>query len=487
VASEATFRIATPPRSVDGIFGFADDTVRAIEYRRGRGRWTSVPVANNVFVALDAHAQGTFRHPARWQPIVQVRAVTRSGDRLPVPFVAGFASYAGGVPRGPSYLAVSPAKPDDVPGPTALTRRVEDGTVGWLVRGEKRGTAWRPTARVFSAPGRLLRSRAVKPDPDDPFRVGLFLVQPDPVTAQRIGSRAPIVCTAILRPLGGTGEGSCPVGPRQPDRGVLSDAVLWPEGFGFGQQTHLMGAVPDGVASLRLFLASGRVIPVALRDNAYGVSAPSSQLPAKLVAYDGAGHVVGLAMFLGPARPTPCPAVSVWARPRLPATKPYQRLDLGALSLDGSPIFGRSPAEVEAALGKPARGSASSVSNGHAEPTFFYGGVLPSGAELAVHFGWHQKRLRADRMDFHGRGLVEKRLGRVLNGQPQALERGIARTYPTLLRRSYEYGALPAGLPGPLGPQGCAGEFRDPRGVVRVTFGVDPRSGRPYLSLWHPY
>jgi hypothetical protein len=235
---------------------------------------------------------------------------------------------------------------------------------------------------------------------------------------------------------------------------------------------------------MRLFLASGRVVPVALHDNAYSVSAPYEQFPAKLVAYDDAGRPVGIEVVPGPQHAVPCPTVQAWPASKLPPTEPYQRLDLGALTVNGAPIFGRGPAEVEAALGRPDRVQRTGIDNGHDEPTLYYGGKLPGGAELTVHFGWHQRRLRADALTFHGRGLVDAKLGRVLNMAPEALQDAIASTYARTLRFGHFYGSLPTGL----GRNGCTGEFRDANGVVRVVYGVEPRAGgRPFLSLSHPY
>jgi hypothetical protein len=469
VASEARFYLGKNRPVVEGIFGLADDTVQAIEYRRGRGPWARVAVANNVFLALDAHVPGTFRHPNRVEPIVAVRAVRRSGERVRVPFVAGFVSYAGGVPAVPSYMAFSPSRPEDLPGPTTVNRNVRATPPAWLARGDNRGSDWKPSGRSVEHLGIVVHSRAVQPDPDDPFRVGLFIVR------NRGATR---LCATGLRPLGGTTGVTC---LRRTTEALLAEAGTVFTGPGMSQRPHLAGGVPDGVASLQLFLASGRVIPVALRDNAYVVSAPTSQLPAKLVAYDDEGRVVGLQVIRGPARPVPCPTVTVWAASRLPSTKPYQRLDLGALTVNGAPIFGHSPAEVEAVLGTPDRGGKPPA--GSRYRSFLYGGTLPEGAELVVDFGWHQGRLRADNLSFHGRGLVDEKLGRLLNVQPQTLDRRLAASYGGVYHRTAEYGALPRFF----GPSGCSGEFRDRAGVVWISYGVEPRTGRPFLTLHHPY
>src|SRR5262249_27261113 len=52
---------------------------------------------------------------------------------------------------------------------------------------------------------------------------------------------------------------------------------------------------------------------------------------------------------------------------------------------NGAPILGRTPAQVEAALGPPQR-KAGFRHTGYGQPTFFYGGKLPSGTLLLVQF-----------------------------------------------------------------------------------------------------
>jgi hypothetical protein len=56
-----------------------------------------------------------------------------------------------------------------------------------------------------------------------------------------------------------------------------------------GDVDHEMGGREVSAASLeQAYLASGRVVPAALKDNAFSFSAPTGQFPAKLVAYDSA-------------------------------------------------------------------------------------------------------------------------------------------------------------------------------------------------------
>jgi hypothetical protein len=485
VASQASFQTAS--EYVNGIFGFADDTVRSVEYRRGRGAWVKIGVTDNVFVALDGRQSGTVKHPNPLPSIVQVRAVTRSGKRISVPFVASDeASYPNGLPAVPSYLTHGNVKPQDLPGPAKVNAPFTGGTISWLVGHEPRGTAWQPQ-HLFVNIGTMVFSRAVQPDPTSPVRVGLFLVR---TVASRFMPRLKpgtlVLCETVIRPLNGPSGGiGCNT---QVAAGSLFNAgqPFSSNFMGPQQITEFAGAVADGVTSIKLYLASGRVIPAALRDNAYTVAGPTAQFPAKLVAFDAKGHVVGLQVLGGPARATPCPPLSVWSAARLPATHPYQRLDLGSLTVNGAPIFGHSPAEVEAALGKPDRVQTSSIDNGHPQPTLFYGGKLPGSALLMISFHWDQHRTRATSMSFQGRGLVDVKLGHFLNAPPQMLQRSLAATYGEF-HLATSYGSAPGAI-GVPNAGGCSGQFRSANGVVQLSFGLNPyESARPFLTLTHPY
>jgi hypothetical protein len=243
-------------------------------------------------------------------------------------------------------------------------------------------------------------------------------------------------------------------------------------GFAPEQITRLSGLAADAVAEVDLYLSSGRVVEAALRDNAYAIAVPTTQLPGKLVAYDGQRRPLGIEILPGPARPVPCPPV----RPAgaAPARR-YERLDLGSGTVNGQPILGRGVAQVEAALGRPDRVRTSSISNGHREPTLWYGGTRPTTAALLVRFGWRQHRLRAISLVWHGRGPDDARLGRLLSLQPEELQRRVAAAYGGY-RVSVGYGTEPE--------RGCSGSFTAAGGAVELAFGLDPRHpSRPFLSL----
>jgi len=246
------------------------------------------------------------------------------------------------------------------------------------------------------------------------------------------------------------------------------------------QLTQLAGLAADGVAAIDLYLASGRIVPAALRDNAFLVQAPTTQLPGKLVAYDERRRVIGiLPLPGGAARPAPCPpakfAPAIAAMP-----EPYERLDLATMEVNGQEVLGRGVAEVVAALGRPDRVAYFSRTNGIREPTLFYGGTRPQSAALQVAFRYRKRGLRAISLNYQGQSVVDARLGRVLRMQPLELQRRIAAAYVDRYDLDVAYGSEPG--------RGCVGIFATPRRNVTLTFGVNPYgSRRPSLSLWHGY
>jgi hypothetical protein len=82
------------------------------------------------------------------------------------------------------------------------------------------------------------------------------------------------------------------------------------------------------VARLAIFTSTGNTIPVALHDNAYLAQVALARLPAKLVAYDADGRVIGIEEAGDrepPATPTGEPIV------QLSATAGESSLELRAL------------------------------------------------------------------------------------------------------------------------------------------------------------
>ena len=63
---------------------------------------------------------------------------------------------------------------------------------------------------------------------------------------------------------------------------------------GSDQFATASGLASDDVARIVAYLNNGQTLPVPLADNTYIIDLPRSELPAKLVAYDKQGRVIGL-------------------------------------------------------------------------------------------------------------------------------------------------------------------------------------------------
>jgi hypothetical protein len=477
VAAGAFFRAAD--MNVDGIFGFADDTVARVEVKRQRGDRASVPAANNAFVVLRARRAGTVRDHPPYDPIVQVRAIKRDGARVAVPYIAsGMVDYTH-APSVPSYLRWQRIGPADLPGPTAPAAPFTGGTIGWLDHREPRGQPWKPSFKHERyGIGTKLFSRAIQPDPADPLRIGVFLVRVGKQSrvARTIRPGSLVLCQSELRPLGGgTGYG-CGRGKPWFRKGQpLTMSYQGPD-----QMTQIVGLAADQVSAINVFLASGRVVPAALKDNAFSFSAPTAQFPAKVVAYDGRRRPIWITVLNGAPKPTPCPP----ARPApLQPARAYERIDLADLTINGQSLFGRSPAEVRSALGPPARIQTRSVMNSHGEPTYYYGATTQQAAPLIVQFGWRQHRIRAISFTYNNTNVADAHLGSILRVQPEALQQKIRARYGPKYKLETPYGSVPEAFAG-----GCSAAFTTRDGVVRISFGINPRAGaRPTLSLSHGY
>jgi len=102
-----------------------------------------------------------------------------------------------------------------------------------------------------------------------------------------------MVCVAELRPIRG-GAGGCGLAdPSQWDQGVFGIAGLseWFEGDQF---VSWSGLVSDEVAHLDLYPTGGEPFPLPLADNVFLPDVPKTAFPAKLVAFDAEGRVVGI-------------------------------------------------------------------------------------------------------------------------------------------------------------------------------------------------
>jgi hypothetical protein len=454
VAGDVWFSVGKTRSNVNGVYGFADDSVRSLAIERLRGG-DRVPVVNNVFLSLRAVRSGSVQHHALPNPVFAIRAELRGGGTKNVPYVG---SGLGGVvpggrrPTGPSYFGRP--KPEAIPGPARVTAPISHPTIAWLKQHQARGL---PMPRVRFAHAAF--ARVIQPDPDDPLRVGVA-----------VGGRGAL-CTYYFAPLAPTSfGGGC--------GGWFRFGPLQLASWFLGPIEHLNGLAADGITHVTAFLASGRVLQAALRDNVFEVAVSATELPGRLVGYDSQNRVAGIVELPGHGVLTACPSAR-FVKPvgQLAAPQPWERVDLATLAVNGRQILGLSPAEVEAALGKPSGlRPAAQRTNGVGIPELRYGGKTFASAGLVISFSKKGDRIFANSLYFRSPSLVDAKLGHVLRMDPLALQHAIARTYGATYRVFLSYGSNPqigcaAVLPGRGGPSG-------------ISLGLDPaRPSQPYLVL----
>ena len=299
VASTAYYPIAGG--RVAAVFGFADDTVHSVRVTHATGGAQTVRAVNNVFLALHAGPSDPI-----YDPVVQVTARLRTGASIVLPFTTLGALVQSQVPSYLRYEAVR------LPGPTRQEATLPRVEIGWLDRRERRGGPFVPSLKAYGPKSRqVVFARSVQPDPDDAYRIGLAVIRVRTVSppfdftwVKRSADARPhrvrlrpgmlLLCSDELFPLRPAPIfNNCVLHARSsglfPAGHVLTVNRMYREAF-----TRVSGLAADGVSEIDLYLASGRVIPAGLRDNAYTVEAPSAQWPAKLVAFDRHGRPLGV-------------------------------------------------------------------------------------------------------------------------------------------------------------------------------------------------
>lgn len=445
VAEDVGFAVGNPAQNVSGIYGFADDSTRAIVVEREKGT-SIVPVRNNVFVSLEAQPAGTVQHHPLPNPVLVVRARSTNGKTTIVPYVTG-GGLGGIVPggrvlRGPAYFG--PAPHTATPGPSRIEAPIAHPTVSWLKR---RRPVGKPLPHVGF--GHPVFGRVIQPDPDDPTEIGYGLTGDG------------TVCEYEFMPLTGPESG---VGCHQWFQTGPLDISSW----GPGPLVRFHGLAADGITHVAAFLAGGRVVRAALKDNVFAVTVPEAELPGRIVGYDRHNRVAGIFDVPGNRVLQACPKPA-FTKPvaNLPAPQPWERIDLRTLEVNGSPVFGRTPTQVEAALGRPAVWRPR-------DRALRYGGTLPSTTGLQVNFAKRGKELVARSLYFRSPSLVDAKLGYVLRLDPGTLQRQLETTYGA--GAMVAYGSVPQ--------LGCTAELqlRSPRASIGL--GIDPnRPSRPYLEI----
>jgi hypothetical protein len=470
VASTAYFSLSGG-RQLGGLFGFADDTVRVIRVDRSLGGRQEIAPSNNAFLSLRLRP----RHES-YDPVARVLAVTRDGRRVVVPF--SLESELPLPPGTPSYYRVRRVTSL---GPRGAETSLPARSIGWLDAREARGDAFRPNLHVFGPGGaRVVFSRSIQPDAGSPFRVGVSLIKvgphprgfvAGPTWGRTITLRAGqlLLCEAELYPLR-----PAPIGYLCNTR--TNSSTLLPAGHAVMSRpmfreafSRVSGIAADGVREIDLYLATGRVVPAALRDNVYTVEAPSEQFPAKLVAFDSRHRAIDVQQidFGNSIVLAPCPAAAI--APARAAARPtrYQRIDLATGRVAGRRILGRTRSAVEQALGAP---------DATRPRMLLYGGKSPEDAVMTVFFG---RQDQATWFRLVGQDALDSRLGYVLRRQPPELQRRIMAAYGSRYSLSFAYGSLPSLM-------GCGGMFKAESGA-ELSFGLDPdRPARTFLRLSEP-
>jgi hypothetical protein len=237
-------------------FGIAADGVSGVDVRAVDGVHRAA-LGGNAYLWVDDN-------PNTGQRVSSVTAIRAGGSRITVP-----------LSRSWGYLvAAAPERPPR--GPAHVQRKIPNPTVGWFVRGERRGVSLAE-----------LRKGAPKSTPLYTNGLGYTrLVKPDPFSNALVGLTGRW-CLIVYQ----VGEAtSCTPGREFWSRGPLN-VVLSSEGDEF---VRVSGVAADGVARVSVFLADGERQPAAFRDNLFTTLVAGAEFPARVVAYDRQGLVVGV-------------------------------------------------------------------------------------------------------------------------------------------------------------------------------------------------
>jgi hypothetical protein len=272
-APAARLRDATAPiLPVAGVGGFEDKHARpsaAVSYgiaADGLSRVLVRAVDGDHRAILGGNAYLWVQNePDTGQKAISVTAISSTGSRVTLPI-----SRAGG-PFAGRLLPARPAR-----GPTQVQRRIPRPTVGWYVRGEKRGVGLSAVRHLRIRGGAAL---------DDSTR----LVKPDPQSNALVGLTGRWCLVAVVAADSGPAL-SCS-GPKDFWSLGPLNYLLTSEGDLFGR---VSGVAADGVASVVIFLGDGQRQPASLRDNLFTALVANDEFPVRIVGYDLAGRVVGI-------------------------------------------------------------------------------------------------------------------------------------------------------------------------------------------------
>ena len=255
--------------------GIAADGVESVELKDEAGKHV-VPVTSNSFLYVAAEPDVGQR----------VRAIAASGTtgRTSIPF----APAPFGIGGGPG------ARGGRVPGPAEVERKVSGGTIGWLERREPRGEPLDvvPARNRRHITRNMVFGRVLAPPADRPLRLAVTLN----VGRRRVSQLDPSgICTWLLS--GGGGGGGCMPRDEIFDRGPITVSMSLQGGS--DEFMTAAGLVSDDVRRLVVFVTGAEEYELPFVDNAYIAVIARSKLPARIVAYDSDGKVIGISHPIG--------------------------------------------------------------------------------------------------------------------------------------------------------------------------------------------
>jgi hypothetical protein len=251
--------------------GFVANDAKLVEVQQSAQGSHRARTRNGAFLDLVPVVGKSSRTVAVW-------VTDRQGDRRRIPLARA--------PVGRS-AQVANHRPVRL-GPTTVDRHVRSGGIGWLEQHRPVGEPV-PADLRYLPTGQVLFRRMLTPDQAGTAKVVVSLMGADPPVNPLLPGQEQLCFD--LRNRGG-GSGGCTPPDAIFRAGPLAVAELVVNGG--DQFTTVWGVASDEVATLRLFLAGDQQLQVPLRNNTYAVDVARTQFPGRLVAYDGAGRVIGL-------------------------------------------------------------------------------------------------------------------------------------------------------------------------------------------------
>ena len=257
------------------MFGFADDRVQQMLVEFENGSRKTLQIRNNVFFAL------TTAEP------VSLSSVS-AGREHPVPL------YPGDLASTAPLSALVDPRPEDLPGPSAVSASLPASTIAVIDRPEARGAPFHLADQALRGLGAVRTARMLRPNPKTTTALGVVSIG-SVVSAGSGPKRGRQVCWVIAEALArGNVSSSCALRSSmfasQPF--VMSEAVR--EGSWF---RTVAGLAVDEVARLTVFRLDGRQFNVKVKDNAFVIQLAEVEFPVKIVAFDSSDAVIGLKLI----------------------------------------------------------------------------------------------------------------------------------------------------------------------------------------------